>query len=136
MRTDNSIKYVNAVCLIDDVLDRKTFKHSIQVANLLSSNKCKDEVIIAGVLHDVLEDTSITYEDLRKEFGKKIADLVHEVTHEGQKDNHGYYFPRLKSKDAIMIKYADRLNNLNRISKWDTERQKHYLKISKFWRTE
>ena len=55
---------------------------------------------------------------------------------EGKKDEKGYWFPRLKSKDAIIVKFADRLSNLSRMDVWDEERQQHYLKKSKFWRSE
>ena len=91
-------------------------------------------VLVAGLLHDTLEDTKTTYEELEKEFGKKVADLVNEVTHEGKKDEVGFYFPRLKSKEAILIKFADRLSNLSRMNAWPKERQEHYLKKSKFWK--
>lgn len=98
---------------------------------------CDDpEILAAALLHDTIEDTETTYEELHTVFGKRIADLVNEVTHEGKKDNKGFYFPRLKSKDAIIIKFADRLSNLSRIENWHPERQDHYLKKSKFWKSE
>lgn len=93
-------------------------------------------IIVAGLLHDIIEDTDCTHDELIELFGKRIADLVYEVTHEGHKDEHGYYFPRLKSKEAIMIKFADRLHNLSRIDEWPKERQDQYLRKSKFWRSE
>lgn len=94
------------------------------------------EILAACYLHDTLEDTQTTYEELVENFGKRVADLVLEVTHEGKKDNKGYYFPRLKSKDAILIKYADRLSNLSRIQSWPKDRQDQYLRKSKFWKSE
>ena len=91
-------------------------------------------VMTAAVLHDTIEDTDTTYEDLVREFGQEIADLVMEVTHEGTDDDFGYYFPRLKSRDAIIIKFADRLSNLSRMESWSAERKEHYLRKSKFWK--
>ena len=50
--------------------------HPLGVGRILSENKCPDECIIAGILHDTLEDTDITYEDLKEEFGVEVADIV------------------------------------------------------------
>lgn len=112
------------------------FLHCESVYNILK-NITDDEVVLASaLLHDTIEDTDTTYEELKKEFGKEVADLVNEVTHEGKKDSHGYYFPRLKTRKGILLKFADRLHNLSRMESWDDKRIKHYLKISKFWKSE
>jgi len=108
--------------------------HLMPVARILSGLECSEDVICAGYLHDVLEDTKITYDMISSNFNRHIADLVLEVTHEGKKDNKGYYFPRLHSKEAIIIKFADNLSNLTRMNNWATKRQEHHLKHSRFWR--
>jgi len=110
--------------------------HLQQVVEILEKVTNDEDILSAGWLHDTLEDTNTTYEELVNEFGHEIAGLVMEVTHEGKKDSHGFYFPRLKSKSAIMIKFADRLSNLSRMSTWDEKRKEQYLKRSKFWRSE
>lgn len=110
--------------------------HPMTVGALLMCVTNDQDIIAAGYLHDVLEDTDTSYLELKEAFGARVADLVYEVTHEGKKDEHGYYFPRLKSKDAILIKFADRLSNLSRMSSWDPARQEQYLRKSKFWRSE
>lgn len=110
--------------------------HLLVVYNLLSCITNDEEVLCAGLLHDTLEDTETTFEELKRIFGHGIASLVYEVTHEGEADEKGFYFPRLKSKDAILIKFADRLSNLSRMEGWDEKRQEQYLKHSKFWRSE
>ncbi len=92
------------------------------------------EVIQASYLHDTLEDTDTTYDELVEVFGKRVADLVNEVTQEGQKDEYGFYFPRLKSKEAILIKLIDRASNITRMESWDEKRKEHYLKKTKFWK--
>lgn len=92
------------------------------------------EVIAAAYLHDVLEDTDTTYEELKEQFGSRVANLVNEVTDEGEKDSYGKYFPRLKSKEAIVIKLCDRASNISRMESWDKKRQEHYLKKTKFWK--
>jgi len=110
------------------------YAHILPVAQIIERITFDENIIAAAYLHDTIEDTDTTYEELKKVFGQKIADLVNELTHEGQKDEYGYYFPRLKSKEAILIKFADRLSNLSRMESWDEERQAQYLKKSKFWK--
>jgi len=110
--------------------------HIVQVVNILTQVTQDQEIIASAWLHDTIEDTETTYEELIKEFNKKIADLVMEVTHDGKADQKGFYFPRLSSKDAILIKFADRLSNLSRMGGWDEKRKLQYLKKSKFWKSE
>lgn len=112
------------------------WQHSMRVANLVDKVGGSEEMICAAILHDVVEDTNTTSEEVEREFGPLIAGLVLELTHEGQPDSRGYYFPRLKSRDAIVIKLADRMDNLMRMDKWPKERQQHYLNKTKFWKTE
>ncbi len=50
--------------------------HPLNVANILSGLNLDDETICAAILHDVVEDTEITKEDLVKEFGEEIASMV------------------------------------------------------------
>lgn len=121
---------------LDDDGENYFSSHVRQVVNILSNVTEDEDVICAAFLHDTLEDTDATYEEILERFGKKIADLVLEVTHEGEKDSKGYYFPRLHSKEAILIKFADRLSNLSRMDSWDEKRQAQYLKKSKFWLSE
>jgi (p)ppGpp synthase/HD superfamily hydrolase len=110
--------------------------HLLYVFSILAQVTSDEDVLAAGLLHDVIEDTDATYEELEEKFGKRIADLVHEVTQEGGPDNYGYYFPRLKTKEGILIKFADRLSNLTRIDNWPPPRREQYLKRSKFWKSE
>ena len=108
--------------------------HVLQVYNFIYRATEDVEIQCAAILHDTIEDTGVTYDELKKEFGERIANLVMELTHEGKKDEVGYYFPRLMSKDAVLIKFADRLSNLSRMDSWDKGRQDHYVKRSRFWK--
>jgi (p)ppGpp synthase/HD superfamily hydrolase len=110
--------------------------HCSVVGEILMNVTEDAEIIAAAYLHDTLEDTNTTYDELIEHFGRHVADLVLEVTHAGKTDEHGYFFPNLKSRDAIMIKFADRLSNISRMSSWDVKRQEDYLKKSKFWKSE
>jgi len=119
--------------LDDDGLDYFS-AHCLHVAEIVRLAGGSDEMIAAALLHDVIEDTDTTYYDLLDEFGMEVANLVKELTHEGTKDHYGRYFPNLKSREAIIIKMADRMSNLLRMGSWSEKRQAHYLKKSMFWK--
>ncbi len=106
--------------------------HCWQVFQILKNVTDDEEILCAALLHDTLEDTDTTLEELKKEFGDNIANLVYEVTDE--EGENGKCFPRLKSKKAIILKFADRLANLSKMSCWDEKKQNWYLKKSKFWK--
>lgn len=80
--------------------------HPKLVSLLLAYLNCDTSLISAGVLHDVIEDCGVLYEELRHLFGSDIADLVLEVT----KDENGN-FPNLKTERGLILKQADRLAN-------------------------
>lgn len=116
-------------------------EHLCQVLNIINQITDNDDVRCAAILHDTLEDTDTTYEELVEEFGERVAKLVSMVSHDGSPEKGGYYFPRLKKeddidlfRDAVCIKFADRLSNLSRMAAWDIGRKEHYLKRSKFWK--
>jgi len=115
---------------------RPYYYHLSQVAGIIKELTFNPNLVASAYLHDTIEDTNTTYEELVKEFGKEISDWVMEVTHEGKKDNYGYWFPRLKTKEGILLKFADRLSNLSRMDCWNKQRQDQYLRKSKFWKSE
>ena len=122
---------------LDDCGNNYFDAHVKQVASLIALVNPNDHnLIIAALLHDTIEDTNTTEQEIRSIFGDDVADLVMEVTHEGKKDSKGYYFPRLKTKRGILLKFADRLSNLSRMENWDEKRQNQYLRKSKFWKSE
>ena len=111
------------------------FAHIIQVYDILNEVTDDDTLLSAGILHDVIEDTDTKYSEVLHEFNKEIADLVMEVTYEKNKDG-SHYYPRLQSRRAVMLKYADRLSRIARMDEWPEELQASYLKRSCFWPTE
>ena len=54
--------------------------HPVAVANILTELKLDSATITTGLLHDTVEDTGATYDSVKKEFGKEVADLVDGVT--------------------------------------------------------
>jgi GTP pyrophosphokinase len=106
-----------------------------EIVRILYPDDC--ELQAAALLHDILEDTDVTYETLASEFGVEVANLVLEVTHERRADDSGWYFPHLHSIRGIVLKFADRSSNLSRMEGvWDTKHIEKYLKKSKFWQSE
>jgi GTP pyrophosphokinase len=97
--------------------------HPLEVANLLVNFKMDVTTVTAGLLHDVLEDTSATKTDLEREFGKEIAELVDGVTklsklafssrEERQAENFRKMLVAMaRDLRVLMIKLADRLHNM------------------------
>lgn len=119
---------------LDD--DGRDFVHAhlFPVSYILQCVTEDEDIIAAGILHDTIEDTDTSYEEIAGEFGERVANIVYEVTHEFGGDSYGYYFPRLKTRDAVMVKFADRLSNISRMDSWPLKRREHYLKHSQFWR--
>jgi (p)ppGpp synthase/HD superfamily hydrolase len=129
VKDDNGENYFLAhVCKVAEMI--------ILLQSINDMHKKDNNLIAAAYLHDVVEDCGVTEEELREDFPRDVVDLVMEVTHEGKKDAHCYYFPRLKTQRGIMLKFADRLSNLSRMQAWDDNRKAQYLKRSKFWRSE
>lgn len=89
-----------------------------------------EEVLAAGWLHDVLEDTAITYKQLELGFGRRVADIVFDVTDElgrsraERKDK--TYKKTAKNKDAIVVKLADRIANAEQQREYDNHMIEKY----------
>lgn len=91
--------------------------HPMTVGVILAKLGLKKEIIMAGVLHDIIEDTDHTKRDIEKKFGEKVSNLVEEVS---EKDRDLPYIERKQraaakllnvSKEAALIKAADVLAN-------------------------
>ena len=100
--------------------------HPLQVALYLSDLNMDIETIIAAILHDLIEDTDITYKDIKKEFGIEVANIVDGVTkldkiqyntNEEAKADAIRKMVIAMSKDirVLILKLADRLHNIQTI---------------------
>jgi (p)ppGpp synthase/HD superfamily hydrolase len=101
--------------------------HPYNVGLLLLKEGCREEVVCAGILHDTVEDTGLTLEDIRAQFGSKVAELVESCTEPDkaasweERKQHTIDSLRDVSKDSAMIVCADKLHNLRSIRQ-DLER--------------
>lgn len=108
--------------------------HPLQVYEIIT-RVCPTDINlrVASICHDLIEDAGVTKDDLEEKFNQDVAELVWEVTKFKPEKNQPATFPNLKSKRAIILKFADRLANLSNMQDWPDKRQQWYLKSSKFW---
>ena len=112
------------------------YHHLIEVAYILASLQCGPNTIIAGLLHDVVEDTDVTVEDIKKKWGEEVSKIVDALTkiqrlklskitsEEFEAEDHRKIFLGMaKDIRVILIKLADRLHNLRTLGALSPERQ-------------
>jgi len=114
------------------------FIHPLEVAKMLSKLGADEETVCAALLHDVVEDTEVTLEEVRKEFGEKIAFLVEALTKtsldfENKKERKARYREQVKKaaevdRRVLLIKLADRLHNIKTLQVFDEKKRVRIVK--------
>lgn len=109
-------------------------QHCIRVAKAMAEAGYKEHVVIAAMLHDVLEDAPVAPYQIQEHFGKEVLCLVLAVTKDKRKrgakgDREHLQAAELAGPDAVAIKVADNTDNL--ATPQDIKDPKRYLRYSK-----
>ncbi len=117
-------------------------QHALAVARILAGLRLDPEAIAAAILHDVVEDTPVTLDDVRREFGERVATLVDGVTkmdviqglkgmtvgkpreHVQAESLRKMLLAMAEDVDVVLIKLADRLHNMRTLSHLPPEKQR------------
>lgn len=110
------------------------FNHCLATAQTLIDMRLDAKTIIAGLLHDVVEDTKYTLQDIKKNFGEEIAFMVEGITKLGKIKFRGdqqkienlrkMFLAMAEDVRVVLIKLADRLHNMNTLQFVPPEKQK------------
>ena len=94
--------------------------HPLGVMEILSRYQASEDLMISGILHDTLEDTSTTAEEIEKRFGKRIKELViaatepeHDAPWEQRKQHTIDFIKDMEDEEILLLSCADKLHNLN-----------------------
>jgi len=118
-KMDEALHYVSSNLLISGRNSKPVLFHSFKVAFRLYELNYDENVVISAVLHDLIEDTDITYEDIKSKYGKEIADIVSAVSFDPKIDDKLEQARRLFEnclncgKAALLIKCSDLIDNID-----------------------
>ena len=108
--------------------------HPYTVGMILKNNDMCENAVIAGILHDIIEDTKYTYKDIQEIFGEEVAKIVYEVS-----ENKSLEWEKRKKEamdkiknasfEGKMVECADKINNLETLSDLLDEKGKEVWKV-------
>jgi len=116
--------------------------HPLALASLLAERGERDApLLMAALLHDTVEDTATSFEDLEHAFGREVADIVREVTDDkslprAERKRLQIEHAAQLSRRAQLVKLADKICNLHDIivsppTDWSTQRKREYFDWAK-----
>jgi (p)ppGpp synthase/HD superfamily hydrolase len=95
--------------------------HPLRVAQLLVEAGCEEHLAVAAVLHDTVEDCFVTYDQIRKLFGEKVAGLVEGATEPDKsaswehRKQHTLNFLETAGEEMLLLSIADKMDNIRSI---------------------
>lgn len=103
--------------------------HLMNVMKILIEQGCDEEIVVAGILHDTLEDTSLVYADIEKLFGSRVAELVQgasevrepadayngKASWKTRKEHTIQFLLNKATPDQLLVACADKLDNITSI---------------------
>ena len=112
------------------------YSHPIAVASMVANHMFREHTIIAALLHDTLEDTTLTLSEIEQEFSPRIAQIVDRLTRKidpvtGKKMSAGECLLKayeLKDEEAVLVKMVDRWHNTSTIESLSREKQEKIIK--------
>ena len=121
--------------------DEPYINHPAEVGHLLAVNGADAVTIAAGYLHDTVEDTETSHEEILREFGENISDIIKEVTDDkslpkAERKRLQLEHAKHASPAAKQVKIADKTSNLRSLFRappkdWDDKRKLEYINWSK-----
>lgn len=120
---DEEKEYDRAVIFLSEAVSQSpelpvaTILHSVRVGLYLQRRGCSKEVILAGLLHDAVEDTHVTVGQIEEKFGRGVAAFVEAKTFDenlpsGERSRDSIDRCKLLGRNALLIKAADLVDNL------------------------
>lgn len=115
--------------------------HPVGVAKIvrnLKKSKNKEKICIAALLHDTVEDTDVTHDDIRNEFGEMVSSIVFELTSDGEQikilGKADYLLNKMlrMTSYALVIKLADRLHNCSDLATGTEKFRNKYVKETRY----
>lgn len=106
--------------------------HIRLTASIAESLGYDEEIVIACILHDTLEDTVVSYNDIKKAFGLNIAEIVYCVTDElgrNRTERKAATYPKIKRNwKAVAVKICDRIANVTHSKEYNRDKYEMYRK--------
>lgn len=114
---DQAVVFLSTKAIEMETLPVACLLHSIRVGLYLQRHGGSKEVVLAGLLHDVVEDTNATLEEIEEEFGPRVAELVSAMTYNEELESRersqdSVIRCKRLGRDALTIKAADLVDNL------------------------
>ena len=130
---DKAVHYAAKNILESGHNTKPVLSHSFRVAELLYQLGYGKDIVVAATLHDLIEDTDVTYEQLKVDFSEKIAHLVQAVSFDPEIEDYLEQTKNMFKKcvecgfDALIIKCSDLIQNIDFIQFVDDNKKRGIL---------